>query len=323
MRVPSKFPKNGGRCTWSVQLISASFVLHLVNVAVQLHIGRFDTSSHRSNSSISVMGAGSSTVSSGVTASSQPPNACCSMFRPHPVIVKAHGSEKVLVWKLISEKGYHMVRLEHDVFSGRRLILADNIEVFWKPRTLLDTGSNHSFTLAGNMKCQVQIVEQGLQFGYALTINEQPFARYRAEFWKYAALWYLPRNGRLAPRVGSGVWPEAAASAAAASAYAHASALPPAALPASSESSTPSPAEPTSPPPKASPRPPRAVPPSPSIIPRFHTVVVMSHPQLTVLLNGRVIDLQSSFSSMHEHEAGLPEHESTTHAFVLPQRGGG
>lgn len=262
------------------------------------------------------MGAGSSAPGSGSSvASAQLPNAACSMFRPHPVVVKAFGSEKVLVWKLISERGYHTIRLEHDVFTGRRLILADGVAVYAKARTLLDTGSTHAFVVAG-MRCQVQIVEQGLQFGYALTINDQPFARFRAEFWKYAALWYLPRNGRLTPRTGSGVWPEAAASAAATSAYAHAAALPTAAVPASSEPT--SPASSSSPAPRSSTEA-RAIPPSPSTIPRFHTVVVMSHPQLTVLLNGRVVDLQSFFSNMSEHDAGLPEHESTTHAFVLPR----
>ena len=254
-----------------------------------------------SPASAAKMGAGVSS-STPSKASSKPANAYCSLFSPLPTIRRATGSDKVIVWKLMDENGAHCVRLEHDVFSGRRLILVDDAVVFEKSRQLLDTGSNHAFSIGRGLKCVVSIIETGLQFGYALTINEQNFARYREQFWKYSALWRVPKSGVL--RTGSAIqWPAGGGAQASstglstgdAAAAAAADSVAASALAGSSSSP--------------------AAPASPSILPRFHTVVVLSHPQLTVLLNGRPVELQSSFSAPDSTD---PD-DSTKHTFKIPK----
>lgn len=204
------------------------------------------------------MGAGSSSSSSSSAApSSSPPNARATLFRPRPFLRYAFGSEKVLLWELYDHTGSHSVRLEHDIFTGRRLIAVDDRVVFSKPRTLIDTGSTHQFDI-GIMHCQISIFEQGMQYGYALTINGKTFAQFRDEFWQTTALWYLPVKHTTDE--------------AASSTRVH-----------------------------------------------FHRVLVLSYPQLTVLVNGRVVDLQSAFSSSAPVDT-VSDQESTTHTFFVSTR---
>lgn len=238
------------------------------------------------------MGAGGSS-SAPSKASSKPANAYCSLFSPLPSIRRALGSDKVIVWKLMDEHGSHCVRLEHDIFTGRRLILVDDTVVYEKGRQLLDTGSSHAFNIGAHLKCVVSIIETGMTYGYAMSINEQTFARFREQFWKYAALWRVPKNGVLVSRGRTGSaanWsPSTKDSAAAAAADSVA---------ASTIAASSSPVAPA----------------SPSCLPRFHTVVVLSSPQLTVLLNGRPVELHSSFSA---HDSTDPD-DSTRHTFRIP-----
>jgi len=104
------------------------------------------------------MGAGSSSCPA--AASSKPANAFCTIFSPHPVIRRALGSDKVLEWALLDETGAHTVRLEHDILTGRRLILVDNNVVFERPRMLLDGGSKHAFNVGRSLRCVVSIIDQ-------------------------------------------------------------------------------------------------------------------------------------------------------------------
>jgi len=154
------------------------------------------------------------------------------------------------------------------------------------------------------------VCRQGIQFGYALHINDQSFTRFRQEFWRYAALWYVPRSGIVAPG-DEAQWPSPVAASSDGASVAPSPSL--AAVSSAAASSVPSSPSSTV---------------SPSESSHFHTVVVLSSPQLTVILNGRVAELESTFSGVDEGGSGsgssgsdgsLEPEDSTKHKFMAPR----
>jgi len=229
------------------------------------------------------MGAGSSAASS--SGESTSPNAYCSIFSPHPELRRALGSEKVIVWTLLDARGTHRVQLVHDIFTGRRRVSVDERVVYEKARTLIDHGSSHTVSIPPEdyLRCVVSVVERGVDFAYSMVVNEQAYPRFQQEFWRYSALWYVPKTGRIsAPPSAS---PAAALSDASTSAASSAGATASAASSSSSD---------------------------PSVSPHFHTVVALTVPNLAVVANGRPVDLHSSFSDS-EHDPP----DSTKHKFQL------
>ena len=207
-------------------------------------------------------------------------------------------------WKWIDHIGSHTVHLEHDVFTGRRLIAVDGKVIFTKAYTLLDTTSSHT-VMCGSTKCVIRVVESAENgYGYALLLNDQPFARFRESFWKHANLWYLPVDGKITTRrQGSGVWEEALLSShGELNQYQNTNPqIAPATTPTAATSSSPAQSDSLT---------------SPGA-PRYHSVVVLSEPQLTVLVNGTVVELDSTFSSSDDLET--ESSHGTIHTFSLPK----
>ena len=61
-----------------------------------------------------------------------------------------HGSLRHVTWSLYHETGYHSVHLQHDGLTGRRLVQCDGKDIFFKKAVLalFDSSSSHTFDLA-------------------------------------------------------------------------------------------------------------------------------------------------------------------------------
>jgi len=69
-------------------------------------------------------------------------------------------------WETTTPPG-HMVRVEHDFWSGRTIIYLDGEQIFERGRKFWDTGLEHRFTIDG-VPCIIRIMNRLFDYTYEL-----------------------------------------------------------------------------------------------------------------------------------------------------------